>query len=312
MSTRSCSLGALLLAASVICIVSQAHTQTQAANGIELIVTVKDTIAISGQQEVRIPVRLSNFFDTIAGFEMWVTTDRPDLISLSRSLDTTGCLTAGWDFIGTEFKGPDSDTVRIIAFANYPYPDPNDPGILPQYGSKPLLNFKVDIRDFHDSLDVQMASIRLPIDDASHFMFSTVDARAIGLETDSVSDTTKFHCDYWEGDTCLVWNQFGGPPWDSIEVVWSTQTVLDTSVVKVVDGSLEVHPAQCGNLSGSDDVINLQDITALISYVYLGGAAPSNLWSANVDGSADGKLNLLDVTYLVASVYLGGPPPACP
>ncbi len=311
MSLRNRSLCVLAIIAATILIGSRAESQDNSPNSIELIVSVRDTIALSGQHDVRIPIRMSNYFDTVAGFEMWVTTDRPDLITFSRSLDTVGCLAAGWEYIGTEQIGGTGDTLRIVGLADYPYPSEVHPGIPPQYSTTPLLYLKADIRDFQDSLDIQNATVHLPTENASRFMFSTADARAIGLETDSTSDTTYFHCESWNGDVCELWNQIGGPPWDSIEVVWTTYVVLDTTVVKVVDGSLEVHPAMCGDVTGFDRVINLADITKLIAYVYLGGSEPPSLWASDVDGSFDGKLNLADITRLVASVYLHGAPPAC-
>ena len=311
MSFRNGSLGVFLLIAAATVLGSGNSSQTKSANSIELIITIKDTIAISGQHDVRIPVRMSNFFDTVGGFEMRVTTDHPEIVSLSRSLDTTGCLAGGWEYIGTEFIGSDSDTVRIFGMANAPYPLGTHPGIAPQYGSVPLFYLKANIIDFKDTLDTMTAAVKLPTDDVEKFMFSTSSGVAIGLDTISISDTLRFHCESWEGDTCLLWNEFGGPPWDSIEVAWTSEIVLDTAKVKVVDGSLEVRPAQCGDVNGFDGVVNLQDIAALISYIYLGGAQPPSLWAANVNGSDDGKLNLQDITYLISAVYLGGPPPAC-
>ena len=312
MSFRNRSLCVLAIIAATALIGSRAQSQDTSPNAIELIVSIRDTIALSSQHDVRIPIRMSNYFDTVSGFEMWVTTDRPDLVSFPRTLDTVGCLAAGWEYIGTELIGENENTLRIVGLADYPFPSTSHPGIAPQYGTTPLLYVKANIRDFHDSLDIQSVTLHLPTDNASHFMFSTAKAKAIGLETDSAADTTFFRCEYWNGETCELWNQVSGPPWDSIYVVWTTHVVLDTAAVKVVDGSLEVHPAMCGDVTGFDRVINLADITKLIACVYLGGSKPPSLWASDVDGSGDGKLNLADITRLVASVYLHGAPPACP
>jgi len=311
MSFRNRSLCVCAIFAAATLIGGHARSQTTSPNAIELIVSVRDTIALSGQHNVRIPIRMSNYFDTVAGFEMWVTTDRPDLVTFSRSLDTIGCLASGWEYIGTELIGGNADTLRIVGLADYPFPSEVHPGIPPQYGTTLLLYLKAEIRDFRDSLDIQDVTVQLPTDNASHFMFSTAAAKAIGLETDSTADTTFFHCESWNGDVCELWNQIGGPPWDSLDVVWTTQVVLDTAAVKVVNGSLKVHPAMCGDVTGFDRVINLADITKLIAFVYLGGSEPPSRWASNVDGSVDGKLNLSDITRLVASVYLHGAPPAC-
>ena len=59
----------------------------------------------------------------------------------------------------------------------------------------------------------------------------------------------------------------------------------------------------------SDDKVNLSDITTLISYVYLGGSAPSPLYTG--DFNCDGKQNLTDITMVISYVYLGGVKSPC-
>jgi len=65
----------------------------------------------------------------------------------------------------------------------------------------------------------------------------------------------------------------------------------------------------CGDLN-DDEVINILDVTFLISYLYMGGPAPDPLESADVN--SDGVVNILDVTYLISYLYMGGPEPDCP
>jgi hypothetical protein len=64
----------------------------------------------------------------------------------------------------------------------------------------------------------------------------------------------------------------------------------------------------CGDANG-DQVINILDITYLISYKYLGGPPPDPIESGDADGS--GVINILDITYLINYVYKGGPDPIC-
>jgi hypothetical protein len=52
----------------------------------QLIVDVGDVAAFSGEQQVHIPVYLSNFSDTIAGFELWVMLDRPDIMEFHQAV----------------------------------------------------------------------------------------------------------------------------------------------------------------------------------------------------------------------------------
>jgi len=64
----------------------------------------------------------------------------------------------------------------------------------------------------------------------------------------------------------------------------------------------------CGDANG-DDIVNLLDITAIISYLYIGGPAPDPLDAADADGN--GVINLLDITWMISYLYMGGPEPIC-
>jgi PKD repeat protein len=69
----------------------------------------------------------------------------------------------------------------------------------------------------------------------------------------------------------------------------------------------------CGNLDGSPDgLIDILDLTHLISYLYIGTPPPPYSEQANVNGSADGVVDIADLTYLIAYLWLKGPPPVCP
>ncbi len=65
----------------------------------------------------------------------------------------------------------------------------------------------------------------------------------------------------------------------------------------------------CGDIN-ADGEINIFDVTSLIGYLYLGGAAPDPLESADVNN--DGEINIFDVTHLIGYLYLDGPVPECP
>lgn len=65
----------------------------------------------------------------------------------------------------------------------------------------------------------------------------------------------------------------------------------------------------CGDVNGSG-IVNLLDITHLISFLYKEGPTPDPLEAADVNNS--GVVNLLDITYLIAYLYKDGPEPNCP
>ena len=65
----------------------------------------------------------------------------------------------------------------------------------------------------------------------------------------------------------------------------------------------------CGDVD-DNELVNLLDITYLISYLYMGGPPPEPIESADVN--SDYAVNLLDITYLINFLYKGGQEPNCP
>ncbi|HWR82557.1 MAG TPA: S8 family serine peptidase [Candidatus Deferrimicrobium sp.] len=66
----------------------------------------------------------------------------------------------------------------------------------------------------------------------------------------------------------------------------------------------------CGNVDGDPaDIVNVADVTFLVSYMFLGGAAPICTEEANVDGDENQRINIADLTYLISYLWQGGPPP---
>jgi photosystem II stability/assembly factor-like uncharacterized protein len=64
----------------------------------------------------------------------------------------------------------------------------------------------------------------------------------------------------------------------------------------------------CGD-ANSDGLVNIRDITFLISYLYKSGPPPNPLDKADVD--ANTLVNIRDITYLINYLYKGGPAPNC-
>ena len=77
------------------------------------------------------------------------------------------------------------------------------------------------------------------------------------------------------------------------------------------DGSVTVMLSTCGNVNGNGN-IDIADITALISYLYLGGDPPPVLRVANVNGTPDGTIDISDITGIIAHLYLDHRELNCP
>ena len=82
----------------------------------------------------------------------------------------------------------------------------------------------------------------------------------------------------------------------------------DGEIYKIVPDGVPSACFLCGDVNS--DVVNIFDITFLISYLYLGGPAPADSNSADVNN--DGMVNIFDITGLISYLYLGGSPPNCP
>ena len=72
----------------------------------DLIVQVGDTTAVSGAQNTVVSVYLSNYHDTVAGFNIWLQLDRPDIMifqtNVDCTIDTTRWLCLEYDPIVTD------------------------------------------------------------------------------------------------------------------------------------------------------------------------------------------------------------------
>jgi Dockerin type I domain len=65
----------------------------------------------------------------------------------------------------------------------------------------------------------------------------------------------------------------------------------------------------CGDANGNG-LLNIQDITYLINFLYKMGPDPDPLKAGDPNGNS--IVNIQDITYLINFLYKGGPAPICP
>jgi WD40 repeat protein len=75
------------------------------------------------------------------------------------------------------------------------------------------------------------------------------------------------------------------------------------------DGIGDACPYLCGDVN-NNGLVNIQDITYLINYLYKGGPVPVPVWKVG-DVNNSGVVNIQDITYLISFLYKGGPAPHC-
>jgi len=84
-------------------------------------------------------------------------------------------------------------------------------------------------------------------------------------------------------------------------------TLIDYALIieHVPGGPCDCQPGYCDG----DALLNIFDITYLISYLYMSGPAPVPYALCSGDPNCDCTPNIFDVTYLITHLYMSGPPP---
>ncbi len=325
------------LAVAVLIVVAVAGVDAQP---VELIVDIGDVTALPGNI-VEIPVYMSNYIDTIAGFNIWVTLDRPDILEFTAvasaiidtsyweclnwsgelcldsaivgpgdpwdfihidtsdilidTIDTTGCLSAGWQYITSRSLSGMGWDLNVVGIANLPGP-PTVVGPAPQEGGT-LIKLVGQVYNIPDSMTDRTANLIIEANTLDHFGFSDPQGNSIGVLCDSIPDTSFFRCDQWYGDICLSWTRVYGPPYDSIDVLWFNGNChLDTAAVHILPGSVTVLRYDYGDADCSG-VADIADLVYTVEYMFAGG--PPMPCAHNVECDGDDVITVTDLICLV-------------
>ncbi len=275
------------------------------------ILTIRtDTVYVyPGQTNVTIPIYMENLADTVAGFDMWMMLDQPDVVKFTGNFDTSGTLTSGWEYVHVGTLGGQWYDAKIAALANMIPDPPHTPGIgFPQTGEIPLIKITANVFDIPDTTTDRYVVVFMVLSDINNFHFSDQMGNLIGVYTDTVPDTSWYKCMQWApppNDTiCLNWQRVVGPPADSMFIDTIIVPHLDTNLIDVKGGAFVIHP--CGDANGTGSV-NALDITSLINFLYKHGGAPVPVEAGDPNGS--GNINALDITYLINYLYKHGTAP---
>ena len=269
-----------------------------------------DSVYVCAMKDsVIIPVYLKNLTDIVQAFEIWIILSRPDLIQFTGTtfemVDTAGTLTSGWGMTAHSL-GDQGYDIHITGA-----PRPEQPGIIPpQYGQIPLLRLIGRIYDIPDTTTDTTVNLYIQHENLDHFCFSDPQGHSIGIYTDTVIDTAFYRCLQWapppNDNICLLYEHVSGPPFDSIFVDTFYVGRLDTLKTEIIDGLVGVlHPGD----ANCNRILNIQDITYLISFLYKSGPAPIPFRAGDAD--ADGIVNIRDITHMINYLYRAGPSPIC-
>ncbi|RKX24797.1 MAG: hypothetical protein DRP47_10820 [Candidatus Zixiibacteriota bacterium] len=276
-----------------------------------VVLDVVDTSIALGQNNVYISVFLSNYYDTIAGFQFQLEVDRPDLVTFNfdnDGFDTTGTLLSGFEYvqaIDTSLTGH-LLWFRCIANAD-PFDGINTPGIPPQQEGL-VVRLPINTTVSPDTT----AGLTCHLTIVSPFDFSDPWGNSLGVITDTLTDTIYYKCVQWEADSCLEWIMVDGytEEYDSVYIYDYLSGYLDTTVVIPSHGSITVVDAilVCDNDDSGD--ITIADLTCLVTYLFGGGDPVRCPLVEYCCSGGSGEPNISDLTMLVNYLFTGGPPPS--
>lgn len=290
------SVGALLLIFTIVTAVL-APRSGRADGPLELIFTVSDTIAEPADSGF-LSIYIDNYFDTIAGFQVVLVSERPDLVRFNfenGGFDTTGTLVSGFEYVEAIDRAEDQTELWFRCIANMPG-GVNYRGFPPQQGGLvariPYVTFPLS-----DTAISQLC----PITVTTPFDFSNPSGYSIGTAIDTSYDTTWYVCQQYQGDSCLAWLSYTDsiPNFDSVSVDTLTTGYLDTTRVVTEEGSIFVKPGQC-DMNG-DGSINVIDLTCLVSYLF--GVPSNGCTLGTCDLNESGTVEITDLTKLVAQLF---------
>ncbi len=289
----------------------------------ELYVRVGDTTALPGAQNTVISIYMSNFHDTVSGFNLYIQLDRPDIMEFKTDtatvVDTTYWKCLGWDgpiCVDSILSNPlNADTFYIDTHLVYV-------GNFDTVGTISSGWAMMDARSISGSgYDVNVAGLA----------FTQNDTDLVGIAPQQDGLLVKILADVYDiPDTMtdrtvnmviihdvLDHYNFSRPDGSSIGIVYDM--VPDTNcwicTAWVIPGEVCANwervsippPGGCDSIDvDMDSVPRVDTMTVTLldgSLTVLGYVC------GDADGSG-GSPNVADVTYLVAYLFLGGPAPS--
>jgi hypothetical protein len=278
---------------------------------LRLELTVEDVVVQSSQAGVEIPVYLSNCCDTITGFQIWLQLNRPDFTEFTLELVTEGTLIEGWGYNAGSLAGQNWDLlITTSCYGEGCSVPPYDLAILPQESDIPLLKILTNVYELPDTMIERTADVLLQHDMLDHFGFADYHGNSVGIITEEISDTNYYVCNQWSGDLCVDSSRVTKyDAWEFFHVSTVLHASLDTSAVKIYDGTLSLGPLfKCGDINCTS-VMDISDLTYFVDYMFGGGPAP-RYWQA-ADCDADGQITISDITCIVCYLFQSCPPPLC-
>jgi len=305
---------ACVLVATVLVIAPSSHAQLP-----ELFVEVGDTTAAPGATNTVISIFLSNYQDTVAGFNVWVQLDRPDIMIFQ--VDTQTVIdTSYWKCV--TYAGP--DCVDSIAGTpsdyDFTYIGPKDVvfGNFDTTGTLCSGWESVDARSLsgfgYDLNIVGVANLPAPP------IKTGIGPQAGGVLVKILADVYDVPDTLTDRDVGIIVNHefidhfsFSRP--DGSTIGLTDSVVFDTSYYVCTGWAGDVCLYwQKVSTPPADSIAIVEDTVSVIntSTVFINNGSLSVLGGVcgDIDGNGSSEANVSDLTYLVAFLFQGGPPPS--
>ncbi len=234
------------------------------------------------------------------------------------NFDTVGTLIGGWEHVKAQSRVENSNSLILVGIADL-LGGPVTKGFAPQQGGL-LMRLLVDVLDVSDTVTNRTILIQIDKLFQGNFNLASADPSWSPWDYNVFADTNGWICTQWAIDTtvdppdtlsCLNYERTSTPPFDSIVVVPESTAFIDTTRIKLYDGTLIINDVSpCGDLNNDGNFGNIIDLTFLIDFIFRGGPSPNPLCRADLDCNGT-CANILDLTYLVDFIFRGGQP-VCP
>ncbi len=265
------------------------------------------TTALSNNQLV-IPIYVTNINDSIAGFQMWINISEPSLVKFKTDsvsaggiyfakIDTIGTRIKGWEFVQARILDDTIGAVLNVVGTADNGSLPAKPPVPPGSGIwfRTYLQTKGTLGDsLCDSAKVVLLINR------SLTIFSDPRANIIGYSCSTYQAMELSNCAEWVGQTCVNWFDTTFAP--------RTDCWFDTTKALYIDGDVSFACCKCGDADGNG-AFSIADAVYLINYIFAGGAAPNPLCRGDADGNS--AVSIADAVFLINYIFAGGPTPAC-
>jgi len=256
--------------------------------------------------------------------EPWDFFEVDTIEAFTGNFDTVGTLISGWEMVDARSvsTGELGLDIKLSAIADRQTVPGYKPPINPQQGGV-LFRLLADIFPISPLQEDRTVGIVVDVSWKPYFVFSTPAGEAIGWVQVEVPDTNYYKCENWEPPdppnppVCYDWKKVPltecpGGVCDSVFIDTVEIAVLDSTQVKLYNGSITVLNYICGDCNGNGE-ITIGDISLLIDHLFISGAPiePKERCNTNCSTEQPVVLTISDISVLIDRLFITGKQMCC-